>query len=110
MIQIQELKYPWDTAHMDLVTALPPEGDRSYDAFLLLVDRYSKTPMLLPCHKDDTAMDITIMIWNRVVIDPGLFQNIISDRYPRFNEELWTKLHNVFGAILLFSTDYHTSD
>ncbi|MBW0544543.1 hypothetical protein O181_084258 [Austropuccinia psidii MF-1] len=50
MIQIQEQKYPWEIVHMDWVTALPPGGDRSCNAFLVLVDRYSKTPMFLPCH------------------------------------------------------------
>ncbi|MBW0520040.1 hypothetical protein O181_059755 [Austropuccinia psidii MF-1] len=62
MIQIQELKSPWEIAHMDWVTALSPGGDRSYNACLVLVDRYIKTSRFLPCHKDDTAMDTAIMI------------------------------------------------
>ncbi|MBW0561458.1 hypothetical protein O181_101173 [Austropuccinia psidii MF-1] len=98
MIQIQEPKSPWDIVHMDWVTALPPGGDRIYNAFLVLVDRYSKTPMFLPCHKDDTAMDTAIMIWNNVISHTGLFQNIISDRDPKFTSALWTNLHNMFGT------------
>ncbi|MBW0577312.1 hypothetical protein O181_117027 [Austropuccinia psidii MF-1] len=74
IIQIQEPKSPWEIAHMDWVTALPPAGDRSYNACLVLVDRYSQTPMFLPCHKDDTAMDIAIMIFNKVISDTSLFQ------------------------------------
>ncbi|MBW0586086.1 hypothetical protein O181_125801 [Austropuccinia psidii MF-1] len=66
MIQIQEPKSPWEIVHMDWVTALPPGGDRSYNACLVLVDRYSKTPMFLPFHKDDTAMDAAIIIWNKL--------------------------------------------
>ncbi|MBW0586284.1 hypothetical protein O181_125999 [Austropuccinia psidii MF-1] len=92
---------------MDWVTALPPGGDRSYNACLVLVDRYSKTPMFLPCHKDDTAMDTAIMIWNKVISHTGLFQNIISDRDPKFTSALWTNLHNLFGTKLSFSTAYH---
>ncbi|MBW0551458.1 hypothetical protein O181_091173, partial [Austropuccinia psidii MF-1] len=87
MIQIQEPKSPWEIVHMDWVTALPPGGDRSYKACLVLVDRYSKNPLLLPCHKDDTAMDTAIMIWNKVISHTGLFQNIISDRDPKFTSE-----------------------
>ncbi|MBW0480889.1 hypothetical protein O181_020604 [Austropuccinia psidii MF-1] len=67
MIQIPEQKYPWEIAYMDWVTALPPGGDRSYNACLVLVDRYSQNPMFLPCHKDDTAMDTAIIIWNKVI-------------------------------------------
>ncbi|MBW0541226.1 hypothetical protein O181_080941 [Austropuccinia psidii MF-1] len=70
MIQIQEPKSSWEIVHMDWVTALPPGGDRSYNAFLVLVDRYRKTPMFLKCHKDDTA----IMILSKVISHTGLFE------------------------------------
>ncbi|MBW0466985.1 hypothetical protein O181_006700 [Austropuccinia psidii MF-1] len=92
-------KIPFGNSSRDWVTALPPGGDRSYNACLLLVDRYSKTPMFLPCQKDDTAMDTAIMIWNKVISHTGAFQNIISDREPKFTSVLWTKLS--------FSTAYH---
>ncbi|MBW0591929.1 hypothetical protein O181_131644 [Austropuccinia psidii MF-1] len=107
MIQIQEPKSPWGIVHMDWVTALPPGGDRSYNGCLVLVDRYSKTPMFLPCHKDDTAMHAAIMIWNKVISHTALFQNIISDRDPKFTSALWTNLHNLFVTKLSFSTVYH---
>ncbi|MBW0565405.1 hypothetical protein O181_105120 [Austropuccinia psidii MF-1] len=63
--------------------------------------------MFLPCHKDDTAMDTAIMIWNEVISHTGLLQNIISDRDPKFTSALWTNLHNLFGTKLSFSTAYH---
>ncbi|MBW0508354.1 hypothetical protein O181_048069 [Austropuccinia psidii MF-1] len=92
---------------MDWVTALPPGRDRSYNACLVLVDRYRKTPMFLPCHQDETAMDKAIIIWNKFIIHTGVFQNIISDRDPKFTSALWTNLHNLFGTKLSFSTAYH---
>ncbi|MBW0509549.1 hypothetical protein O181_049264 [Austropuccinia psidii MF-1] len=107
MIQIQEPKYPWEIAHMDWVISLPPGGDRSYNSCLVLVDRYSKTPMFLPCHKDDTAMDTAIMTWNEAISHTGLFQNIRSDRDPKFTSSLWKNFHNLFGTKLSFSTAYH---
>ncbi|MBW0506861.1 hypothetical protein O181_046576 [Austropuccinia psidii MF-1] len=103
MIQIQGPKSPWELAHMDWVTALPPGGDRSLNSCLVLVDRYRKSPMLLPCHKDDTAMDKAIMIWNRAISHTGLFQNIIRDRDTKFTLPLWTNLHKLFGAKISFS-------
>ncbi|MBW0511539.1 hypothetical protein O181_051254 [Austropuccinia psidii MF-1] len=107
MIQIQEPRSPWEIVHMDWVTGLPPGGDRSYNSCLVLVDRYSKTSMFLPCHKDDTAMDTAIMIWNKVISHTGLFQNIISDRDPKITSALWKNPHNLFGTKLSFSTAYH---
>ncbi|MBW0569441.1 hypothetical protein O181_109156 [Austropuccinia psidii MF-1] len=102
MVQIQEPKSPWEIVHMDWVTALPPGGDRSYNACLVSVDRYRKTPMFLQCHKDETAMDTAIMIWKKAISHTGLFQNIISDRDPKLTSALWTNLHNLFGTKLSF--------
>ncbi|MBW0540431.1 hypothetical protein O181_080146 [Austropuccinia psidii MF-1] len=107
MIQIQEPKSSWEIVHMDWVTALPPGGDRSYNLCLILVDRYSKTSMFLPCHEDYTAMETAITIWNKAISHKGLFQNIISDRDPKFTSALWTNLHNLFGTKLSFSKAYH---
>ncbi|MBW0566020.1 hypothetical protein O181_105735 [Austropuccinia psidii MF-1] len=107
MIQIQEPKSPWEIVYMDWVTELLPGGDRSLNAFLVLVDRYSKTRMFLPCHKDNTAMDTAIIIWKNVISHTGLFQNITSDRDPKFTSALWTNLHNLFGEKLSFSKAYH---
>ncbi|MBW0510056.1 hypothetical protein O181_049771 [Austropuccinia psidii MF-1] len=63
--------------------------------------------MFLPCHKDDEAIRTAIMIWNRVITHTGLFQNIISDRDPKFTSELWKNLYNLFETELSFSTPYH---
>ncbi|MBW0472821.1 hypothetical protein O181_012536 [Austropuccinia psidii MF-1] len=78
-----------------------------YNACLVNVDRYSKTPVFLPCHKDDTPMDTALPVWSRVISHTGLFNNIISERYPKFTSALWTKLHRFFGTKLSFSTAYH---
>ncbi|MBW0492776.1 hypothetical protein O181_032491 [Austropuccinia psidii MF-1] len=107
MIQIQEPKSPWEIAHIYLVTALPPGGDRNYNACLVLVSIYRKTPIFLPCHKDDTAMDTAIIIFNKFIIHTGLCQNIISARDPKFTSALSSNLHSFFGRKSSFSTAYH---
>ncbi|MBW0553002.1 hypothetical protein O181_092717 [Austropuccinia psidii MF-1] len=104
MIKIKEPRRLWEIVHMDWVTGLPPGGDRSYNACLVIVDRFSKTPIFLPFHKDDTAMDKALLIWNRVVSWTGIFTNIISDRDPKFTSALWKNLHQLFRTKLSFST------
>ncbi|MBW0477911.1 hypothetical protein O181_017626 [Austropuccinia psidii MF-1] len=47
------------------------------------------------------------MIWNGVISHKGLFQNIISDRDPKFTSALRTNLHNLFEKKLSLSTAYH---
>ncbi|MBW0583965.1 hypothetical protein O181_123680 [Austropuccinia psidii MF-1] len=107
MIHIQEQNFPWESVHMDWVTELPPSGDKSYNACLVIVDRYSKNPILLPCHKDDTAMDTALLLLSKVISHTVLFKNIISDRCTKFTSALWTNLHRLFGTKLSFSTEYH---
>ncbi|MBW0523849.1 hypothetical protein O181_063564 [Austropuccinia psidii MF-1] len=92
---------------MDWVTALPPSGDRSYTSCVVIEDRYRKTPIFLPCHKNDTAMDKALLLWNRVISHKGLFKNIISDRDPKFTSALCTNINRLFGTNLSFSTAYH---
>ncbi|MBW0550931.1 hypothetical protein O181_090646 [Austropuccinia psidii MF-1] len=106
MIHIQEPKSPWEVVHMDWVTALHSSGYKSYNDFLVIVDGYSKTPIFLPCNKYDTAMDIALLLWSRVISHTGLFQNIIRDRNPKFTSTLWTNLHRLFGTNFSFSTAY----
>ncbi|MBW0538679.1 hypothetical protein O181_078394 [Austropuccinia psidii MF-1] len=40
MIQIKEPSRTWEILHMDWVTGLPPVGDRSYNACLVIVERF----------------------------------------------------------------------
>ncbi|MBW0532562.1 hypothetical protein O181_072277 [Austropuccinia psidii MF-1] len=93
MIKIQEPRRPWEIVHMYWVTVLPPGGDRSYNACLVIFDRFIKNPIFFPCHKADKAIDTALLIWNRVVSWTGIFKIIISDRDPKFTSELWTNLH-----------------
>ncbi|MBW0525853.1 hypothetical protein O181_065568 [Austropuccinia psidii MF-1] len=92
---------------MDWVTELPKSGYRSYNGFLVIVDRYRKTPIFLPFHRDDTAMDTALLLWNRVISHKGLFMNIIRERDPKFTSALWTNTHRFFGTKLSFSTAYN---
>ncbi|MBW0557530.1 hypothetical protein O181_097245 [Austropuccinia psidii MF-1] len=107
MIKIQEPRRPWEIVHMDWVTGLQPGGDRSYNACLVIEDRFSKITIFLPCHKDDTAMDTPLLIWNRVVSWTGIFTNIISDRDPELTSALLKNLDQLFGTKFFFSTAYY---
>ncbi|MBW0551338.1 hypothetical protein O181_091053 [Austropuccinia psidii MF-1] len=98
MIKIQEPSRPWEFLDKDWVTGLPQGGHRSYNAFLVILDRFNKTQIFLPCHKDDTAMDTALLTWNRVLSCTGIFTKILSDRDPKFTSALWKNLHQLFGT------------
>ena len=106
LMKIEEPSKPWDVINMDWVTSLSPGGAASFNACLVIVDRYSKTPIFVPCFKDDSAMDTAILFWNRVMPRTGIPRIIISDRDPKFTSEFWTGLHSMLGT-KLSSTAYH---
>ncbi|MBW0593932.1 hypothetical protein O181_133647 [Austropuccinia psidii MF-1] len=102
MINIQEPSTPWEVVYMDWVTALPPGGEKIYNACLVIVERYGKTPNFLPGHKYDTAMATYLLTFNRAISHTGLFKNIISARDPKFTSALWTYLHKLLAKRLSF--------
>ncbi|MBW0557686.1 hypothetical protein O181_097401 [Austropuccinia psidii MF-1] len=89
MMKIQEPCRPWEIVHMDWVTGLPPGGDRSNNAFLVIVDRFSKTPIFLPCHKDDPAMD-TVSACDSKPEHKHDSQNTINQWYSQDTTKTWS--------------------
>ncbi|MBW0587206.1 hypothetical protein O181_126921 [Austropuccinia psidii MF-1] len=97
---------------MDWVTELPPSGDRSYNACLVIVDRYSKTPIFLPCHKDDTAMDTALLPWSRVISHTGLLKNIIT-YHPQTDglaERMIQTLEEMIRRFCAYGLEFKDSD
>ncbi|MBW0465406.1 hypothetical protein O181_005121 [Austropuccinia psidii MF-1] len=84
---IEESKHPLETLNMDWVTGLVPGGKENVNAFLVIVDRYSKSLRFLPCHKQDTAMDTALSFWNNIISTCGIPKFIMSDRDPKFTSE-----------------------
>ncbi|MBW0522289.1 hypothetical protein O181_062004 [Austropuccinia psidii MF-1] len=109
MIHNQELTLPWEVFPMDWVTELPPSVFKLYNSFSVILDRYSKSTILLPYHKNDTAMDTALLPWNRVISHTGLLKKIISDREPKLTSLVWTDLHILFWTKLSFSYSIQSS-
>ena len=105
--KIQESTGRWELIDMDYVTGLPPGGSYSCNSVLVVVARYSKRAGFIPNHKEDTAMEVALLFWNRIMADVGIPKVIISDRDPKFTSEFWRNLHDMLGTKLAFSTAYH---
>ncbi|MBW0577274.1 hypothetical protein O181_116989 [Austropuccinia psidii MF-1] len=92
---------------MDWVTGLVPGGKENFNSCLIIVDRFSTIMRILPCHKEDTAMDTALFFWNNIISTCGVPKIIISDRDPKFTSQFWIKLYDMLGTKLAFSTAYH---
>ncbi|MBW0556911.1 hypothetical protein O181_096626 [Austropuccinia psidii MF-1] len=92
---------------MNWVKGLVPGGKGNFIACLIMFDRFSKIIRCLPCHKEDTAMDTSLLFWNNIISTCGVPKIIISDRDPKFTSEFWTNLYEILGTKLSFFTAYH---
>ncbi|MBW0492900.1 hypothetical protein O181_032615 [Austropuccinia psidii MF-1] len=92
---------------MACVTGLVPGGKENYNACLIIVDRFNKSVRLLPCHKDNTEMDTSLLFWNNIISTCGVPKIIISDRDPKFTSEFWKNLYDMLGTKIAFFTSYH---
>ncbi|MBW0488883.1 hypothetical protein O181_028598 [Austropuccinia psidii MF-1] len=101
---IEEPKHPWETINMDWPTGVVPGGRESLNAFLIIVDKFSKSVRCLPCPKKDTAIDTSLLFWNNIILTCGVPKIIISDRDPKFTLKIWTNLYEMLCDTLSFST------
>ncbi|MBW0494370.1 hypothetical protein O181_034085 [Austropuccinia psidii MF-1] len=85
-----------------------PRRQRNYNAFLIIVARFSKSMRCLSSHKENTAMATALLFWNNIISTCGVHKFIISDRDPKFTSEFWPNLYDMLGTKLDFSTAYHT--
>ncbi|MBW0478574.1 hypothetical protein O181_018289 [Austropuccinia psidii MF-1] len=104
---IEEPKHLWEIINMDWVTGLVPGGKGSFNACLIIVDRFRKSMRFLPFHKEDKAMDTALLFWINIISTWGVPKIIMSDRDPKFTSEFWTHLYEMLGTKLAFSTAYH---
>ncbi|MBW0553152.1 hypothetical protein O181_092867 [Austropuccinia psidii MF-1] len=91
---------------MDWFTGIVPGVEENFNAFLIVVYRFSKSMRCLPCHKEDTAMDTDLVFWKNIISTCVVPKIIISDRDPKLTSEFWTNLYDILGTKLAFSTAY----
>jgi hypothetical protein len=70
--------HPWESISMDFVGVLPMTKG-GHDYLYVVVDRFSKMCILIPCKKQITAEKIANLFFQHVWVHFGLPTSIISD-------------------------------
>ncbi|BCR85209.1 uncharacterized protein ACHE_20667S [Aspergillus chevalieri] len=96
---------PWQHISMDFRSF--PVDKNGYDAALVIVDRFSKRPISIPCKKTATSEDVARMFIKHVYRHRGPPSTIVSDRGPQFVSAFWDELCRILGVQLKLSTAYH---
>jgi len=90
---------------MDFMTY--PSDKNGYDTVFVVVDRFSKTPVSIPCHKTVTARDLAALWVKHLYRRTGAPDTIVSDRGPQFVSEFWREVCRILGITIVLSTADH---
>jgi hypothetical protein len=98
---------PWESISMDFVGGLPM-SKQNHDYLYVVVDRFRKMCILMPCKKQVTTEKTTQMFFKNVWVHFGLPKSIISDQDSRFIGSFWSSLWALMDTKLKKSTSFHS--
>ena len=83
--------HPWESVSMDSIGGLP-KYRKGHDYLYVVVDRFSKMCILIPCNKQIIAEQTTKLFFEHVWVHFGLPTSIVSDRDTLFVGKFWSSL------------------
>ncbi|SJL02762.1 uncharacterized protein ARMOST_06098 [Armillaria ostoyae] len=96
---------PWTHISVDMVTGLP--SSNGHDALLVIVDRFSKAIILVPCNVELSAAGWARILRDHVYARHGMPQVVISDRGPQFVSAFMKELYRMLDITQNASTAFH---
>ena len=97
---------PWESISMDFLGGLPMTKTK-HDYLFVVVDRFSKMVVLIPCSKTVTGAGAAKLFFENVWKHFGLPTSIISDRDSQFLGHFWDSLWGMMDTRLKKSTAFH---
>ena len=91
---------------MDFVGGLPMSR-KGHDYLYVVVDRFNKMCLSMPCKKTITTEQTAYLFFQNVWVHFGLPTSIVSDRDSRFVGNFWSKLWDMMDTKLKKSTKFH---
>lgn len=79
---------------------------KGHDYLFVIVDRFSKMYVLIPCKKTITTQDATNFFFSHVWVHLGLPSSIVSNK-DRFLDKFWTCSWKKMDKILKKSIAFH---
>ena len=98
---------PWESVSMDFVGGLPLSR-KGHDYLYVVVDRFNKMCILMPCKKQITVEQTTQLFFQNVWVHFGLPTSIVSDHDSQFVGNFWSNLWNLMDTKLKKGTSFHS--
>ncbi|GJV76946.1 putative reverse transcriptase domain-containing protein [Tanacetum coccineum] len=99
LVQPKRPQWKWDNITMDFVMKLP-KSSQGCDTIWMIVDRLTKSAILVPMRETNPMEKLARMYLKEVVIRHGMPISIICDRDPRFASNFWRSLQKALGTSL----------
>ena len=90
---------------MDFITGLPESQGKT--AILVVIDRFSKMGIFIPCTNETNSQDLAEMLLQHVFTKHGLPKKITSDRGLQFVSKFTQEAYKAMGIENATSTAYH---
>ncbi|SJL10445.1 uncharacterized protein ARMOST_13831 [Armillaria ostoyae] len=96
---------PWTHISVNMITGLPTSN--RHDALLVVVDRFSKAIILVPCNVELSTEGWARILQDHVYTRHGMPQVVISDRGPQFVSEFMKELYQMLNIMQNTSIAFH---
>ncbi|GJS19070.1 putative reverse transcriptase domain-containing protein [Tanacetum coccineum] len=100
IVQPEIPQWKWDNNHEDFVTKLP-KSSQGYDTIWVIIDRLTKSAILVPMRVTDPMEKLARMYLKEVVTRHGIPVSIICDRDPRQSERTIQTLEDMLCACVI---------
>lgn len=91
---------------MDFMTHFP-KTERGHDAVFVMVDRFTKYVILVPCSSKITAEETAQIIHEKLFTQFGVPLDFVSDRDSKFTSEFFKDLCKLCGVTQSMSSGFH---
>ena len=98
---------PWSIVTLDFVGSFEPAiGTRNTEC-LVMVDKFTKMVHLAGCQKGISAKETALLVIRHIVALHGIPEEILSDRGPQFDSQIWRDIWNILGARVKLAAPQH---
>ncbi|GJU51417.1 putative reverse transcriptase domain-containing protein [Tanacetum coccineum] len=104
LVQPEIPQWKWDNITMDFITKLP-KSSQGYDTIWVIVDRLTKSAIIIPMRESDPMEKLARIVPEEVVTRCNT--PILNLCRPRFASNFWRSLQKALGTSLDISTAYH---
>ena len=98
---------PWSIVTLDFVGSFCPAVNTGHTECLVMVDKFTKMVHLAGCKKEVNAKEAACLVIKHVVALHGIPEEILSDRGPQFDSQVWHDIWNILGARVKLAAPQH---